>query len=318
MKTYPMIDLHQDLMLHIKRPDLFSSVQTSFEMLEQTNVKITVATAFPVPENEHWFDVSANDLIEEDFQSYIDYCKEHPQWIIIKTKKDAERVMNTEGLFGLILHIEGLNVFSGTDSQWERLERWYHMGWRSLGMVWNVSNDLAGGTLDPKKGLTELGVSMVRWLEKKRMIIDFAHMNAPTFEDVAAMTSGPIWISHGNCRALCDHPRNYSDEQLKLLVKRGGVLGPFFSGKYVADTSPVKQEDVEAHFIYAKNLIGTAFLASGSDFGGITTGLPVGLETVCDLPALWKSLAEGGFSDQDLEAITHKNAYQLLRHILPD
>src|SRR6185369_1805207 len=128
----PIIDLHQDLMLYVSKPEMYTdkSVQTGFDLIRKNNLKIVVASAFPAPKNENYLDPMTNTLIEKDLQSYNTFCRKNKDFIIIKNKKDVERVMNTKGLHGLILHIEGLNVFDQKDG-WAMLERWYLLGVRS-------------------------------------------------------------------------------------------------------------------------------------------------------------------------------------------
>ncbi len=155
----PVIDLHQDLILYVSRPDLYEDKyeQTSFEQIKKNNLKITIASAFVVPPKENYLDPSVIPLIEESLKAYGNYCKAHPEFLIVKNRKDLEKVLNTEGLFGLLLHIEGLNVFDA-HTDWQTLERFYEIfGLRSIGPMWNLDNPFGGGTLGNGGGLTRLG-----------------------------------------------------------------------------------------------------------------------------------------------------------------
>ncbi|MSR85265.1 hypothetical protein EXS71_02415, partial [Candidatus Uhrbacteria bacterium] len=243
-QSFPLLDLHEDLLLHINRRDLYPANhwQTNFDFLKRNQVKATFATAFPVPPKENFFDPASNDMIESDFAQYLSYCETHPEWMIVKTKADLELLFQRNDRHGLILHIEGLNVVS--DADWPRLEKWYDMGWRSLGLVWNLTNPLGGGTKDSTTGLTMLGARMIEWLQAHHMVVDFAHMNAPTFADALKIVKGPIVISHGNACALCPNPRNYTDEQLRLVAERGGIVGVFFAKTYLTGSRPAVIEDV--------------------------------------------------------------------------
>lgn len=314
--NYPIIDLHQDLLAHIHfREQIGQSIQTDFSMLKSSGTKIVIATAFPVPQDENYLDPITNDLIEADFHEYVAYTKDHPEWTIIRTRNDMDRVLADPLRHGLILHIEGLNAVTTQD--WPRLEHWYDLGWRSLGPVWNISNPLGGGTHDPSQGLTTLGRDMIEWLQTKRMIVDFAHMNAPTFWDAARIVNGPILVSHGNAYACCANPRNYSDEQLRLIANRGGIIGVFFAKTFVTGRDlPGNTADAAHHIDHLTNIMGIDHVALGTDFGGIITGSLDGLASLNDIPSLWKELERRGYTSESIEKIAWKNSARTLATIL--
>jgi membrane dipeptidase len=150
------------------------------------------------------------------------------------------------------------------------------------------------------------------------MIVDFAHMNAPTFADALRVVRGPIIVSHGNAAACCPNPRNYSDEQLRSIAERGGVVGVFFAKTFVTGAQPAVIADVVRHIDHLRKVMGEDHIALGTDFGGIITGTVAGLDAVACLPALWDALAAHGYTDAQLEKIAYRNAARVLREILPD
>lgn len=308
-----MIDLHEDLMLHIRARDIFKDTwQTSYEQLERNNVKILLSTAFPLPKDENFFNPSVNNLITEDFQAYITYTQKNPDWSIIRTADDLKRVLATKDRRGFILHIEGMNVFDDMPASWQQLESWYDMGWRSLGIVWNLANPLGGGAKDPSKGLTDLGTKVIEWLHEKKMIIDFAHMNSATFWDAAKIVKKPILISHGNTCHECDVPRNYSDEQLKKVAETGGTIGVFFSKPYVTKDPVGEIRHVVAHMEHIRKTIGINHLSFGTDFGGITLGTVKNLGSLDELGNLCNALKEINYTEEMFEKILWRNAARVL------
>jgi membrane dipeptidase len=313
-----IVDLHQDLRLHVERRDLFPGDhwQTSFEMLKKANVKLTVASGFPVPPEENFLDPVANDLIEEDFVAYNKYCKENPDWFLVTKKIDLETLFAKQNQSGLLLHVEGLNAFSG---EWDMLERWYALGWRSLGIVWNLTNSLGGGTKDFSQGLTSLGSEMLEWLQEHRMVVDFAHMNAPTFYDAVKIMKQPIVVSHGNAAALCPNPRNYTDEQLRLIAESGGVVGVFFASTYLVgkEKGIGTVVDVVNHVDYLRDIMSIDHVALGTDFGGVTTGLLSDIDAIDKIALFWSELQKRGYTENEIEKISHLNAHRVLREILP-
>ncbi len=302
----PIIDLHQDLLLYVTRPELYNDTeQTNFEKIKENNLKVVTASAFPVPQNEDFLHASLPLFIEEDLKVYISYVREHPEWKIITNTDELEKTLQEKGTFGLILHIEGLNVFD-TETGWETLQRWYDMGLRSIGPVWNVKNPFGGGTKELELGLTPLGTELIEWCEKKGLLFDCAHMNEKTFWDTAKTSRRPLLVSHGNASHICPSPRNYTDEQLKAIGKSGGVIGIFLSKKFITDKTEATLEDITAHILHIKDVAGEDAVALGTDFGGILSGFVEGMETVDALPNFLKQ-----FKVSFREKLAYKNALRI-------
>lgn len=318
VNKFPIIDLHEDLLCHLTRRDFFppgQSHQTSFEMIQINNFKLVVSTAFPVPPNENYFDPISVDMIEQEFLAYQKKTEDDPSWTLVKTADDVDRVLSSEGLHGLLLHIEGLNVFP-TDG-FSTLNRWYDIGLRSMGIVWNLTNELGGGTKDPSQGLTSLGVEVIEWCKQKNIVVDFAHMNEPTFWDVAKRVEKPIYISHGNCRSLCESPRNYTDAQLRAVRDSNGVIGIMFAKTYVTGRElPGSIADVIRHIDHLIETVGEDHIALGTDLGGIITGFVTGLESIDKLSDFLDALRAHGYSESVIEKICFRNAARVLKEHL--
>lgn len=308
----PIIDLHQDLMLYVSRPDLYQNTnQTSFDQIKNNNIKITVVSAFPAPENDEFLNPITNILIEKDLIAYNEYVKDHSEFKIIRSENDIDEVLETENVYGLILHIEGLNVFN-PKTDWDLLEKWYNLGVRSIGPVWNLSNPFGGGTIE-QGGLTDLGKQLIRWCEEKRVIFDFAHMNEETFLDAQKIVTKPVFVSHGNARSICEDIRNYTDDQIKIIAHTGGTIGMFFSKKFISKNDQPTINDVIKHIDHIKNLVGIDYISVGSDFGGIISGFAEGLNSVDDLQNLRKKLSSKGYSEEVLDKIFFTNALRVLK-----
>jgi len=221
------------------------------------------------------------------------------------------------------MHIEGLNIpprpkiiKRGVAAGWNRLQKWYDMSWRSCGLVWNLTNPLGGGTNDTSQGLTQLGKEIIQWLQERSMIIDFAHMNEKTFWDVAEIVLDPIVVSHANTRNSFLNQRNLTNDQLRKVAESGGVVGVFLAKKFVTGNEKATVADVIDHVDHMQNIMGIDHIALGTDFGGIISGFPKGLESVDKLPALWKELKRRNYSEDDIEKIAYKNAAKVLVNTL--
>lgn len=109
--------------------------------------------------------------------------------------------------------------------------RWLHRhGARYLTLTWNNSNDWADAAGAPPRhgGLTDFGREVVRELDRLRVLVDVSHVAESTFDDVLETTRHPVLASHSCARALADHPRNLTDDQLRDLARNGGVVGVNF------------------------------------------------------------------------------------------
>lgn len=306
---FPFIDLHQDILVHLRHKNRFGQEhQTSFEDIVSSGGKVVIASAFPVPDDMDFLNPKTNNMIEDDFEWYLAHAKKSPNCTIIKDSGDLKKVLTHNDSLGLILHIEGLNAMEDTPDHWNMLEKWHNLGWRSLGIVWNLKNSLGGGTKDESSGLTPLGAKVLDWSSKQNIITDYAHMNEQTFWDVSKISKKPILVSHGNSHECCPTPRNYTDKQLRAIGESGGVIGVFFSKKFVTHENEAEIAHVVAHIRHIRDIAGIDHLAIGTDFGGITSGTVKNLSEVKMLPSLWDALQNEGFSSNEIEKIAFKNA----------
>ena len=312
--TTPMklIDLHQDLLLSERQHHSLSSAQTNFTMLERADVRVVVSTGFADVEPAD--DPSANDWIEEDLAFFAQHCVKNPSWRIIKTAGDLQAALHGDAR-GILCHIEGLNALPERAELFNTLERWHGLGLRSIGPLWNVNNVFGGGTKDPERTLTPIGRELIDWCEVRNIVLDLAHMNEPTFWDALAASSRPPFISHAGMRALVDSPRNLSDEQLRAIAKRGGVVGIYVSRGFIAphlERSEFMLDAVAKHLEHAVAIMGVDHIALGTDYGGILSGTPADAPTIADIGALFDLLRKRTWSEDAIEKIAHKNTERVL------
>jgi membrane dipeptidase len=232
---------------------------------------------------------------------------------IIYSKADLDELIKS-GKTGVLISIEGGEALEG---ELAVLRMLFRLGVRGLGLTWNQENQLAVGVGNGVggKGLTALGRRVIREMNRLGMIVDLAHINEKGFHDALAMSSKPVIVSHANARALNNHPRNLSDEQLKALGHAGGFIGLSFCPDFV-DLKNATIDRLLDHFVHIAEVTGIDHLGFGSDFDGIEMLIP-GLEDVTALPTLVKGLAARGFNRNEIEKITAKNFLRLLDQILP-
>lgn len=304
-----IIDLHQDLMTHMRFKDVFGQEeQTSLSSILTSDIDVVIATAFPMPPNDNQLHASASDLITEELQLYRDFVDTNDAWSVLLKSNDFD--LETQKV---LLHIEGLNLFDGSAAAWKQLEGWHGMGVRSIGTHWNIANQLGGGTLQPDSRLTSLGAEVISYLEDQKIIFDMAHMGRQTFWDAAKLSKRPLYVSHGNADAICSNVRNYTDEQLQAIAGSGGVMGVFFPNTFVAGAGAQGSIDTLIdHVDHMKAVMGIEHIALGSDFGGIVSGTIQGLSKVSDLENLAACFGARGYSESEIEHIFYANARRVL------
>src|SRR4051812_15878115 len=234
---------------------------------------------------------------------------------LVRTTADLERCI-AGGEPGAILHLEGAEPL---DPALGGLDAWVERGVRSIGIVWSRPNAYGHGVPfrfpgrpDDGPGLTDAGRELVRACNERGVLVDLAHLNAPGFFDVAALTDAPLVVTHAGAHAIAPQPRNLTDEQLDAIGDTGGLVGVFFDvvmtrsdGDLVLET-PL--DVIAEHIDYIVERIGIDHVALGSDFDGCFP--PTGLDDASKTQDL---LAVLGWSDNELAKLAHGNWLRVLR-----
>jgi membrane dipeptidase len=237
------------------------------------------------------------------------------------------RVEENEPPLGFVLSMEGADPITTPDE----LAHWHEMGLRLLGPAHYGPNRYAGGT-GTALGVTEgIGPALLREMSRLGVALDCTHLSDEAFWETVKLYDGPLLASHQNCRALASLQRQFTDEQIKLVIKRGGVLGASFdivmvrdgwqwaAQNNLTDPKPVLMREVVDHIDHVCQLAGDADHAGiGSDLdGGFgREQSPRDLDTIADLQKLAGLLAERGYSSDDIEKIMFRNWVRFLRTAL--
>jgi len=231
---------------------------------------------------------------------------------VIRTREDVDRAEG--GLWGL-LAIEGGEVI---DRSLDALFAFYRLGVRAMGLVWNYRNALADGvmTRGGGGGLTPFGKEVVKAMWEVGMVVDVSHLSEAGFWDLVRMGGGPIVASHSNARALCDHPRNLTDDQIRAIAGTGGVIGVNFYPPFLTSSGRACIDDIVRHIEHIATVGGAACVGLGSDFDGFDTP-PQGMEDVRRLPDLVPLLRQRGCSEGEIAAVMGGNWARLLKRVLP-
>ncbi len=217
-----------------------------------------------------------------------------------------------EGMQAAVLAVEGGEVLCGNIAVLRVL---YRLGVRCLTLTWNNRNRLADGVGETGSngGLTDFGRQVVREMNKLGMLIDVSHLSERGFWDVLEVSEKPVIASHSNARAVCNHPRNLTDSQIKALAGKGGVMGITFVPQFVDPGNPSLSRLLD-HVDHIVHLAGTDCLGFGSDFDGIDKTI-LGLEDVSKYPSLYRGLLNRGYCDEDVEKLLGKNFLRVINRV---
>lgn len=203
----------------------------------------------------------------------------------------------------------------------EEVAEWRAAGVRVIGPAHYGVGRYAGGT-GVEQGLTDLGRALLVEMQAQGVILDMTHLSDQAFWQAAERFEGPVMASHSNCRALVPHQRQLSDDQLRWLIERGGVIGTVIDAWMLVPGFQIGQpvgelslEQVVDHIEHVCQLAGdTRHAAIGSDLdGGFgREECPREFDTIADLQKLPEVLARRGFDSDDIENILHANWARLL------
>jgi membrane dipeptidase len=229
---------------------------------------------------------------------------------------------NSNKPVGYILSLEGADSLITID----HLHRAYASGLRAIGPAHYGAGRYAQGT-DATGGLGDNGKLLLKEMERLNIILDATHLCDDSFWEAMDLFSGPVWASHNNVRALVNHNRQYSDEQIKELIKRGAVIGMAFDawmmvphwekGKSMPKEMNCSLASIIDHIDHVCQLAGNALhVGVGSDLDGAfgREQSPYDLETIADLQNLITLLEKHGYTTQDITNIMHGNWVRFLRN----
>ena len=215
---------------------------------------------------------------------------------------------NTNKPIGFILSLEGADSLVNISY----LEKAYGYGLRALGPAHYGEGRYAGGT-GTDDGFSEAGKTLLREMDSLHMILDVTHLTDPGFNQAMEIYKGPVWASHHNCRALVKNQRQLTDDQIKILIDRGAVIGGVLDAWMLADgwirgvslpkAMGVNLNRLVDHYDHICQIAGNAdHIAIGSDLDGAfgTEQSPYDLNSIADLQKLPVLLTQRGYSDADI------------------
>jgi membrane dipeptidase len=222
---------------------------------------------------------------------------------------------------GYVLSLEGADSLVTVG----HLERAFEQGLRAVGLSHYGPGTYAAGT-DGSGGIERRGFELLREMDRLGMILDVTHLTDAGFWEALDYFQGPVWASHCNCRALVPHHRQLTDEQIRALIERGGVIGVAFDawmmipgwerGRTLPDRVGLRLAKAVDHVDHVCQIAGNSrHAAIGSDLdGGFgREQCPLDLESIADLQRIPELLTSRGYKEEDTQFVAHGNLVRFLR-----
>jgi len=275
----------------------------------------------------------------------------HPE--LFRLVRDGEELAEARAA-GAIAGIAGVEGGHSIEGDLEKLEQLFARGVRVLTLVWNnhlpwIRSCQGGAGAGVPEGLSAFGHEVVRALDRLGVVCDLSHAGERAFFEALETSERPVMASHSGCKALHDHPRNLTDEQLRALAQHGGVVGIVFHPGFLDANaraeetrvrrrpeysaivashptarfleqqrtmrefaSPFSPERLVDHIVHAVEVAGVDHVGLGSDYDGIERG-PEWLEDARGYAVLAELLAQRGFDDEDLLKVLGRNMERVFR-----
>ncbi|MFB9859700.1 dipeptidase [Salinicoccus siamensis] len=270
-----IIDTHCDALLKLQQDDrkayddgekafnFYDSpeIETNVLRLREGGVKVQFFAIFippEVPDNEKW------QHALEQVDCFYNEVLSQENFIHIKNLKEIEGLKPEE--IGAVLTLEGADAV-GNDLM--KLRTLFRLGVLSVGLTWNNANLVADGVGENRDaGLSGYGERFVASCNAHGVLIDISHLCPKGVTEVLEL-GDRIIATHSNSRSVCDHRRNLTDDQIRRVIEKGGMINIVFNPPFIGE-GKIKIEDVFSHIDKIINLGGEEAIGLGSDFDGIT------------------------------------------------
>jgi membrane dipeptidase len=244
-----------------------------------------------------------------------DLIRQMPEKLqLIETVDDFARAKE-KGKLGVVLHFQTCSPF---EQDLRLVDIFYRLGVRVALLTYNIRNLVADGCTErTDAGLSRFGVRVVKEMNRVGMVVDGTHTGPRSSLDAIEVTDSPFIFSHSGAKAIYDHPRNITDEQIKACARTGGVIGVLGLSYFIGDPADPKLETLVRHIAYIADLVGVQHVGIGMDY---TIGLAP-YSTLEEQEAAYKRVsATGLWNEGDIPPPPLRNAPEIetpagMRHL---
>ena len=263
------------------------------------------------------------------FRCVKDEITETKDFRIVKSYAEMQKARE-DGVFYVFIGVEGM-AYASYDQSLSKIDEYYEFGARHGILTWNEKNGFGHGAVSGStEELSGLGKRAVLRMLEKKMIVDTSHLNEAGFWDIVRITDGrPFIASHFNCRPLCDHPRNLTDDQLRAVRDANGCVGLNTWYAFV-DPDPAKSDiyRLADHCEHMIDIMGIDHVGCGFDFcdyiesgddsdaSDFSMGAAAGIEDHSKIPVFFEILRGRGLREDELAKIAYGNFHRIIKEVI--
>ena len=249
------------------------------------------------------------DLIFDKIETIVNH---NSQYINI-ARTPADLWMNKHrGLKSIMLGIEnGIAL----DGKLENLQHFAERGIVYMTLCHNGDNDICDSARGSQThhGVSAFGRQVISEMNRLGIMVDMSHAGEKSFYDALELSNQPIVCSHSSCRVLCDHPRNLTDDQMRALAQKGGVMQVTLYNGFLVKDGEATIEDAMRHLEHAIDIMGVDHVGLGTDFDG--DGGICGLGNSAELLHFTRQLMARGFNESDIQKIWGGNFLRVMQQV---
>lgn len=257
----------------------------------------------------------ATEYVVNEINLFKEHVKKNKKEAGIAYKADDFWKLKKKGKSIVMFSIENGYAFGKDISN---VEMFYKLGVRAIVMCHNYDNDVCDASryqTNEWGGLSPFGYDVVREMNRLGMIVDISHGSTATLYDCLEASKSPIIASHSACYAIKNHPRNLTDQEMRDIAAKGGLVqvstGTFFISNLPDKVVTIKH--IADHIEYAASIIGMDHVGIGTDFDG--GGGNIGFENASKARDLTVELMRRGFSDDEIQNFWGRNFLRVLREV---
>jgi membrane dipeptidase len=265
-----------------------------------------------------------------------DIVERHAKDFVLALRVDDILAAHKQGKIAALIGIEGGHAI---EDSLRLLRAYYALGVRYMTLTHSNTNNWADSSGDIAKaqvkhhgGLTELGRQVIAEMNRLGMMVDISHVADNTFWDVLEISKAPVIATHSSCRTISGIDRNMTDEMIRALASKRGVISINFGCEFLAQKSadsssyftpgvksgtpvpPAALDDIVRHIDHVLKIAGIDAVGIGSDFDGVEC-VPTGMEDVSKFPNLTRALLEKGYTAEMIRKIYGGNVLRMMRAV---
>ena len=305
-RKYLTVDTHNDSAMYFNHPGDKYSVskgQVSFPMMEQGGLDAAFFAIFldqgPLRESSR---DSVYQVAMEEIRMFREYVAKRSDQAAFATSPEDLYKLKKQGKRAVVLALE--NGY-GVGLDLAKVDSFYHAGCRYITLCHNYTNDLCDASRyenpNGHGGLSEFGKEVVARMNELGMLVDASHASTSTLYDIIKLSKAPVFASHSSVRAIKDHPRNLTDQEIKDIAATGGVI-QLATGRWCLTNAPKSETRIvhlADHIDHIKNLVGPEHIGLGTDFDG--GGGMVDFQDCTKMKDLTVELLRRGYTEKELE-----------------